>query len=119
MNHQIGRKKLNVKASHKRALLRNQVMLLIEKGHLVSTKARIKEVQKMAEKLVTLARKGNTFNVRRRAKMFLPYKDTVLDKLFVDIAPQYASRPGGYTRVIPLGRRISDTAPIARLEWVQ
>ncbi len=118
MKHQIGRKKLNVKPSHKRSLLRNQVISLIEYGHLVTTKARVKEVQKFAERLVTIARKGNTFNVRRRAKMLLPYKDVALSKLFVEIAPKYTDRPGGYTRVIPLGRRVSDTAPIARLEWV-
>ena len=68
--------------------------------------------------MVTLARQGNTFNVRRRAKSILPYKDTALDKLFKEIAPQYIDRPGGYTRIIPMGRRVSDTAEIAKLEWV-
>ncbi len=118
MKHQIDRNKLNLKSPHRRALLRNQVIHLIENGHLVTTKTRIKEVRRLAEKLVTLARQGNTFNVRRRAKMVLPYKDTALDKLFKEIAPQYAQRPGGYTRIIPLGRRVSDTGTIARLEWV-
>jgi large subunit ribosomal protein L17 len=118
MKHQIGRKKLNVKASHKRSLLRNQVIHLIEHGVLVTTKPRVKEVKKLAERLVTIARKGNTFNVRRRAKMMLPYKDEALNKLFTEIAPKYTDRPGGYTRIIPMGRRVSDTAPIARLEWV-
>lgn len=118
MKHQVDRKKLNLKSPHRRSLLRNQVISLIENGHLVSTKARIKEVRRMAEKLVTLARQGNTFPVRRLAKMVLPYKDTALDKLFKEIAPQYTERPGGYTRIIPLGKRISDTATIARLEWV-
>lgn len=119
MMHQSGRKKLNMKSSHRRSLLRNQVISLIEHGHLVTTKARVKEVRKLAEKLVTLARKGNTFAIRRRAKMLLPYKNKALDKLFVEIAPRYEQRPGGYTRIIPLGRRRSDTAPIARLEWVE
>ena len=118
MKHQIGRKKLNVKPSHRRSLLRNQVISLIEYGHLVSTKPRIKEVQKLAERLVTIARKGNTFGVRRKALMLLPYKKETLTKLFEEIAPKYTERPGGYTRVIPMGRRVSDTAPIARLEWV-
>ena len=118
MKHQSGRKKLNLKASHKRSLLRNQVIHLIEHGTLVTTKPRVKEVKKLAERLVTIARKGNTFNVRRRAKMMLPYKDEALNKLFTEIAPKYTDRPGGYTRIIPLGRRVSDTAPIARLEWV-
>jgi large subunit ribosomal protein L17 len=118
MNHQIDRKKLNLKPSHKRSMLRNQVIHLITYGHLVTTKARIKEVQRLAERMVTLARQGNTFNMRRRAKAMLPYKEEALVKLFKEIAPQYAERNGGYTRVISLGRRISDTAPIARLEWV-
>jgi len=118
MKHQIGRKKLNIKPSHKRALLRNQVISLITYGHLVTTKARIKETQKLAEKLVTIARKGNNFNARRRAKQLLPYKEEALIKLFKEIAPRYINRPGGYTRIIPLGKRASDTATIARLEWV-
>lgn len=118
MRHQNGRKKLNVKAPHRRSLLRNQVIHLITHGHLVTTKARAKETQRFAEKLVTLARKGNDFNVRRRAKQLLPYKDDALVKLFKEIAPKYVERPGGYTRMIPLGRRASDLAAIARLEWV-
>jgi len=118
MKKRIGRKKLNLKAPHKRSLMRNQTIHLISYGHLVTTKARVKEVQKFAERLVTLAKKGNTFNVRRRAKSLLPYKEEALVKLFKEIAPQYIERPGGYTRVIPMGRRESDTATIARLEWV-
>ena len=118
MNHQNGRKKLNLKAPHRRSLMRNQVIHLITYGHLVTTKPRIKEVKKLAEKLVTIACKGNTFNPRRRAKALLPYKDEALVKLFNEIAPRYVKRPGGYTRIIPLGKRMSDTATIARLEWV-
>jgi large subunit ribosomal protein L17 len=120
MNHQNGRKKLNLPSSHRRALLRNQAITLIEHGSLTSTKARVREVQRMVEKLVTLARNdGNTMNARRRAKQIIPYRDATLRKLFVEIAPRYVGRPGGYTRVIPMGRRVSDTATIARLEWVQ
>ncbi len=119
MNHRKrGRKKLNIKSSHKRSLLRNQVIHLITYGHLVSTKANVKETQRLAERMVTLARKGNDFNVRRRAKALLPYKDEALKKLFTEIAPRYTERPGGYTRMIPMGIRVSDTARIARLEWV-
>ena len=65
-----------------------------------------------------MAREGNTFNARRRAKAILPYKEEALVKLFTEIAPKYVSRPGGYTRVIPMGKRESDTADVARLEWV-
>lgn len=118
MKHQIGRKKLNVKAPHKRSLLRNQAMLLIEHGHLTTTKVRVKELRKFVERLVTIARKGSTFSQYRRAQMLLPYKKSTLQKLFTDIAPRYVERPGGYTRIIPLGKRVSDTATIARIEWV-
>lgn len=118
MRHQCGRKKLNLSAPHRRALLRNQAMVLIAHGSLTSTKARVKEVQRFAERLVTLAREGNTFAVRRRILSQLPYKKEVIDYLCETIAPHYVNRPGGYTRIIPLGRRASDTAEIARLEWV-
>jgi large subunit ribosomal protein L17 len=118
MMHQVDRKKLNLKSSHKRSLLRNQAIHLITYGHLVTTKVRIKEVQRFVEKLVTVARQGNTFNVRRKALSILPYKSEALLKLFTEIAPKYTERPGGYTRVIPMGKRASDTATIARLEWV-
>ncbi|MGA9530984.1 MAG: 50S ribosomal protein L17 [Candidatus Babeliales bacterium] len=119
MNHQNGRKKLNLKPSHKRSLIRNQTMHFITYGKLVSTEARIKEVQRYVEKAVTVARDGNIFNARRQAKKLLPYKDVVLKKLFQEIAPRYVSRPGGYTRRIRKGRRPSDTASIACLQWVE
>jgi len=118
MRHQKARKKLNVKPSHKRSLMRNQVIHLIDYGHLVSTKTMVKEVKKLAEKVVTIAREGNTFNARRRVKALLPYKEATVIKLFKEVAPRYVDRPGGYTRIVPLGRRMSDTADIARLEWV-
>ncbi len=118
MIHQSGRKKLNMKSPHRKAVLRNQVLHLIEYGHLVTTKPRVKEVRRLAEKVVTLAREGNTFNARRRVQALLPYKVSTVLKLFNDIAPRYVDRPGGYTRIISLGRRVSDTAPIARLKWV-
>ncbi len=119
MKHQSGRKKLNRAWPHRRSMLRNQIMTLIKYGHLVTTKARAKEVRRLAEKLVTLARKGNTYEVRRRAQQILPYDGAPLDKLFKEIAPRYTHRPGGYTRIIPLGRRVSDTSAMAKLEWVQ
>ena len=118
MKHQSGRKKLNLSGSHRKALLRNQVIHLITYGHLVTTKAQVKEVRRLAERLITIAREGNTFNARRRAKAMLPYKDSALVKLFIDIAPKYINRPGGYTRIRSLGQRVSDTEPMSRLEWV-
>ena len=118
MKHQIKKKKLNLRYPHRTALLRNQVIHLITFGSLTTTAPRAAEVRKLAEKLVTIAREGNNFNARRRALALLPYKEEALLKLFNEVAPKYVSRPGGYLRVIKLPRRISDTAPIARLEWV-
>lgn len=118
MKHQMKKRKLNLGAPHRRALLRNQVISLILHGSLTTTKARVKEVRSFAEKMVTLARKGNNYLNRQRAKAILPYHDEALAKLFVEIAPRFVDRPGGYTRILLLGRRMSDTAEIARLEWV-
>ena len=118
MKHQIDRKKLNRKPAHRRALIRNQVIHLIKFGCLQTTKARVKEVQRAAEKAITVARKGPDFNTIRRINQMLPYDKKACEKLIKEIAPKYATRPGGYTRVISLGRRPSDTATIARLEWV-
>lgn len=119
MRHRKARGKLNLQSSHRTALLRNQVLHLIEYGVLNTTKPQARSVQQFAEKIVTIARKGNEFNVRRRVKQLLPYKDDVLVKLFTQIAPKYVDRPGGYTRIISLGRRRSDTAPVVRLMWVE
>jgi len=118
MNHQIGKKKLNRKSGNRRAMIRNQAIHLINNGCLQTTKARVKVVQQFTEKLVTIARKGSDFNTIRRVKQLIPYDDKAVKKLIQEIAPKYTDRPGGYTRVIPLGARASDTAKIARLEWV-
>lgn len=118
MNHQSGRKKLNRKSSHRRSIVRNQIIHLINYGCLQTTKARIKEVQKVTEKIITIARRGGDFNTIRRVKQILPYDGKAVEKLIKEIAPRYVNRSGGYTKVISLGIRASDTAFIARLEWV-
>ena len=97
-------------------MLTNQVIHLIKFGCLQTTKVRVKAVQRIAEKAVTIARKGNDFNTVRRIKKLLPYDEKMVKKLIKEIAPKYVDRPGGYTRVIPLGRRQSDTAVIAASE---
>ena len=119
MRHLNARKKLNMKSSHRKSYLRNQVINLITYGHVTLSLATAKEVRRFAEKMVTLATKGTAdFNVRRRAKQLLPYSDIAIDKLFAEIAPAYVTRPGGYTRILRLGRRASDSASMARLQWV-
>ncbi len=118
MKHQNGRQKLNLKSGHRKALLRNQAIHFIRFGALQTTKVRTKEVQRFIEKIVTIARTGYDFNTIRRVKQLLPYDEMMVKKLIKEVAPKYVGRPGGYTRVINLGRRPSDTAAIARLEWV-
>jgi ribosomal protein L17 len=75
-------------------------------------------VQRFVEKLVTIARRGWDFNTIRRLKRELPYSDSAVKKLVKERAAAYVGRPGGYTRVYRLGRRKSDTSPIAVLKWV-
>lgn len=118
MKHQINKRKLNLKYPHRQSMLRNQVMHLITYGHLTTTTPSAQAAKIMAEKLVTIAREGKNFNAIRRVKAVLPYKDEVIEKLFTEIAPKYLNRQGGYTRTIKLPRRISDTAPMSRIEWV-
>jgi large subunit ribosomal protein L17 len=119
MKHQNGRRKLNCSSKHRKALLRKQALLFIKYGVLSSTTARIKEVRSLVEKVVTIAREGNNFNSRRRALQILPYDQETLKKLFIEIAPKYVTRPGGYTRIRLLHHRLSDTAPIAQMTWVE
>jgi large subunit ribosomal protein L17 len=103
-------------AEHRKALLANQVCSLIEHQRIKTTLAKAKAVRPLAEKMVTLGKKGS-LHARRTALAVLRQKDAV-KKLFDDIAPRSASRNGGYTRIIKLGQRRSDAAPVAFLEWV-
>jgi len=117
-NHANGKSKLNLRSDHRKALLRNQIISFINNGQLVSTTPRVREVKRLVEKLVTIAREGKNFAVIRRVWQKLPYDKSAVYKLIDDIAPRYVDRPGGYTRCVSLGRRVSDTAPIAILTWV-
>ena len=118
MRHLNDRRKLNMKSSYRKAYLRNQVIHLINYGHITISLAGAKEVRRLAEKVVTVAKHGADFNARRKALQMLPYSKPALDKLFTDIAPQYTQRPGGYTRILRMGVRPADTAQMARLQWV-
>ena len=85
MKHQIGKKKLNRKPAHRRALIRNQAIHLINNDCLQTTKARVKVVQQFVEKLVTIARKGGDFNTIRRVKQLIPYDDKAVTKMIKEI----------------------------------
>jgi large subunit ribosomal protein L17 len=116
MRHQKKTIKLGLTAAHRKALLANQVCSLIEHQRIKTTLAKAKAVRPLAEKMVTLGKKGS-LHARRTALATLRQKDAV-KKLFDDIAPRAADRKGGYTRIVKLGARKSDSAPIAFIEWV-
>ena len=116
MRHQKKTVKLGRTAEHRKALLANQVCSLIEHSRIKTTLAKAKAVRPFAEKMVTLG-KGGTLHNRRTAIAYLHQTDAV-KKLFEEIAPASANRAGGYTRIIKLGPRLSDSAPMAFIEWV-
>lgn len=116
MRHQKKTLKLGLTAAHRKSLLANQVCSLIEHQRIKTTLAKAKAVRPLAEKMVTLGKKGS-LHARRTALAVLRQKDAV-KKLFEDIAPRSATRNGGYTRIVKLGARKSDSAPVAFIEWV-
>ncbi len=116
MRHQKKTIKLGRTAEHRKALLANQVCSLIEHQRIKTTLAKAKAVRPLAERMVTLGKKGS-LHARRTAFATLRHKDAV-KKLFDDIAPRSTDRNGGYTRIIKLGRRQSDSAQMAFIEWV-
>ena len=116
MRHQKKTIKLGRTAEHRKSVLANQVCSLIEHQRIKTTLAKAKAVRPLAERMVTLGKKGS-IHARRVAFATLRQKLAV-KKLFDDIAQRAAERNGGYTRIIKLGRRKSDSAPMAFIEWV-
>ena len=116
MRHQKKTVKLGRTADHRRALLANQVCALIEHQRIKTTLAKAKAVRPLAERMVTLGKNGS-IHARRRALAVLRQKD-IVKKLFDDIAQRSAERNGGYTRIVKLGARKSDSARMAFIEWV-
>ena len=111
-----GARKLGRSTDHRKAMLRAMVTFLMENGKIETTFYRAKEVQPVAEKMVTLAKK-NTLASYRKALSYIT-KEDVANKLFKEIAPKYADRNGGYTRVTRLGPRRGDAAEMAVIELV-
>ena len=116
MRHRVGGRKLQRTGSHRTAMFRNMSAALIKHEQITTTLAKAKELRPYVEKLVTLAKKGGLANRRLAHARMLD--DTQLVKLFDTIADRYASRAGGYTRVIKAGIRASDAAPMAIIEFV-
>jgi large subunit ribosomal protein L17 len=108
--------KLQRKTAHRRSLLANLSCSLIEHGRIRTTLAKTKALRPIAERMVTLGKRGD-LHARRQAIAFLRQKDAV-KKLFAEVAPAAADRRGGYCRITKLGPRPSDSAPMAYIEWV-
>src|SRR5213083_2609172 len=116
MRHQRKTVRLGRKAEHRKAMLANQVCNLIEHQRIKTTLAKAKAVRPLAEQMVTLGKNGS-IHARRTAFSTLRHKDSV-KKLFDEIAPRSTERNGGYTRIVRLGQRKSDSASMAFIEWV-
>ena len=111
-----GTRKLGRASDHRDAMLRNLVTSLLENGKIETTLEKAKETRCMAEKMITLG-KGNTLHTRRQALAYIT-KEDVVTKVFTELAPKYADRNGGYTRILKLGPRRGDAAEMAIIELV-
>lgn len=116
MRHRKQGRKLGRTASHRLAMFRNMVVSLFAHERIETTDARAKELRSIAEKLITMGKKG-TLHARRNAARWVQ-DSAVLQKLFDDIGPRFSERPGGYTRIVKLRNRHGDNAPISIIELV-
>ena len=116
MRHRRAGKKLGRDASHRKALYSNLAGALIEHGRIKTTEAKAKAVKPFAEQMITLGKRGD-LHARRLALAELRSQD-VVHQLFADVAPRFADRPGGYTRIVKLGPRNGDAADMVYLELV-
>ncbi|MDX8152917.1 50S ribosomal protein L17 [Patulibacter brassicae] len=117
MRHQKTRHKLSRSSAHRKALLRNLSKEVIEHERITTTEAKAKALKPEIEKLITLAKRGD-LHARRQALSALGQDKFATYKLFEDIAPRYAERPGGYTRILKLGPRKSDATEMVLIELV-
>ena len=119
----LGYRKLGRNSSQRKAMLRDLITDLILNGHIETTYHRAKELQRLADKMVTLGKQGDLAARRQAAELIRFEKDDneqyAIQKLFSEIAPKFADRNGGYTRVLKLGPRRGDSAPMAIIEFVE
>jgi len=116
MRHKVGQRKLHRTTSHRLAMLNNMITSLLEHEAIKTTLPKAKEARRLAERVITLGKRGGVANVRLAARMVKDRK--VLQKVFSEYKDRYASRPGGYTRIVRLGFRRGDAAEMALLELV-
>ena len=117
MRHKVSGRALGRDSSHRKAMFRNLVTDLLGYEKITTTEAKAKEVRGLAEKMITLGKKGGLHSFRR-AQTFV-IDDGVVKKVFEELAPRYAERAGGYTRITKLGPRLGDGAPVVQLELVK
>lgn len=117
MRHLNAGRKLSRNSSHRRATMRNMVTSIIEHGRIRTTDAKAKEVRRWVDRMITLG-KQQTVAARRRARAFVQTDEAVF-KLFSEVAPRFENRAGGYTRIIKLGQRAGDAAPISIIELTE
>ncbi len=116
MRHRMGGRKLNRTSSHRKAMLSNMAVALLDHEQITTTLPKAKELRRVADKMITLGKRGN-LHARRQAFAFLRDDETVA-KLFSVLAERYKDRGGGYTRVLKKGFRYGDSAPMAIIEFV-
>ncbi|MCG8590855.1 MAG: 50S ribosomal protein L17 [Proteobacteria bacterium] len=116
MRHRKDGRKLGRTSAHRKALYRNMVTSLLDHERIETTDAKAKEVRRLAERMITLGKRGD-LHARRQALSVLRSKE-VTAKLFEELAERYAERAGGYTRVLKLGYRVGDAAPVSIVELV-
>lgn len=114
MRHRRKGRQLSRTAQHRRAMLRNMATSLFQHDGVETTVAKAKELRPFAERLITLARRGD-LHARRQVERHIRDKK-ISGKLFGELGPRFASRPGGYTRIVKLGHRLGDGAEMARIE---
>lgn len=117
MRHNKSGRRLGRNSSHRLAMLRNMVTSLIEHEKITTTDIRAKELRKLADRMITLGKRGD-LHARRQALQVIQDR-TVVAKLFDLIGPRFKDRPGGYTRIIKLGVRLGDKAPLSQIELVE
>jgi large subunit ribosomal protein L17 len=116
MRHRVHGRKLGRTSAHRKALFRNQLTALFTHERIITTISKAKELRPIAERMVTLARTG-TLAARRKVATMVQDKE-IAQRLFEEIAPRFADRPGGYTRIMRLGRRHGDNAELAIIEFI-
>lgn len=118
MRHRVKKKTLKRDGDHRKALLRNLSASLVLNESLVTTVTKAKYLRPYIEKLITSAKKGNDFNTIKQMHKFI-YQEQAVRKIIDELGPRFKNRNGGYTRIIKLGNRKGDSAPLAMIEFVE